>query len=378
MNAADYPAPVVFSREDIDRALAGAFITKVVYLEHPDQASAAVSRPDQPFEMEVEPGHDPVNAARSVGRPMLIVRFGGREQDPKELARQAIPGTVLLPGEKTLPRPVRPPCIPCVCVPLVDPILGPRPAEEECLHDGGDAGLKAGIGPDGKLHGLDPADAVAEYTDSQGRRHVKPSNRVCICVPRFGVLRTMIATAGFDAAFAIDAARNAVAQANVEARWPSKVAVQSMQLQAVKSKQRPSATTMEFGLHDIEQVQANAIVVGMMHGDAVVGTVLKKPQEQPDRPLVLTKSADKQAAQIGDVITFTLKYSNPGGQPITNVAVSDSLTGRLEYVSGSARSDRDATFTFQPNSASSMILRWEVNGRLFPFSRSGLLARRPH
>ena len=44
-------------------------------------------------------------------------------------------------------------------------------------------------------------------------------------------------------------------------------------------------------------------------------------------------------AQVGDVVTFFLKYSNHGGQPITNVAVSDSLTGRLEYVIGSARAD---------------------------------------
>src|SRR3954462_5600998 len=84
----------------------------------------------------------------------------------------------------------------------------------------------------------------------------------------------------------------------------------------------------------------------------------------PDRPLRLFKWADRQAAQIGDVVTFSLKYSNVGGRPITDVAVSDSLSPRLEYVPGSSQSDRDAVFTIQPNEAGSAVLRWEIGGKL--------------
>ena len=71
-------------------------------------------------------------------------------------------------------------------------------------------------------------------------------------------------------------------------------------------------------------------------------------------------------AQIGDIATFTLKYTNPGGQPINDVVVSDSLTGRLEYVLGTEKSDRDAVFTTQPNEAGSQILRWQVKSPLQP------------
>ena len=53
-------------------------------------------------------------------------------------------------------------------------------------------------------------------------------------------------------------------------------------------------------------------------------------------------------------------------EPITNVAVTDSLSGRLEYVAGSAEADRDAVFTTQENEAGSLILRWEIGGRLLP------------
>jgi uncharacterized repeat protein (TIGR01451 family) len=93
----------------------------------------------------------------------------------------------------------------------------------------------------------------------------------------------------------------------------------------------------------------------------------------PDRPLCLFKWASAQAAQVGDTVTFYLKYSNRGGRPIDDVALSDSLTGRLEYVPGSAKSDRPAVFTTQENEAGSQILRWEVNGRLLP-GQSGVVS----
>jgi len=69
---------------------------------------------------------------------------------------------------------------------------------------------------------------------------------------------------------------------------------------------------------------------------------------------------------VGDIVTFYLKYSNTGGQPITNVVVSDSLAARFEYVKGSTKTDRDALFTTQPNEAGSAVLRWEFTGTLQP------------
>jgi uncharacterized repeat protein (TIGR01451 family) len=94
--------------------------------------------------------------------------------------------------------------------------------------------------------------------------------------------------------------------------------------------------------------------------------------EVPEKPLQLCKWAEQKEYRIGDVVTFHLKYSNLGGKPITDVAVSDSLTARLEYVPGSARSDRDAVFTLQQNEAGSVIVRWEVTGTLQP-GKSGVV-----
>ena len=86
----------------------------------------------------------------------------------------------------------------------------------------------------------------------------------------------------------------------------------------------------------------------------------------PDKPLVVVKCADRGAAQVGDEVTFSIRYSNVGGRAMTDVAVSDSLSPRLEYVEGSAEADRDAVFTIQPNEAGSSVLRWEISGRLLP------------
>jgi uncharacterized repeat protein (TIGR01451 family) len=84
----------------------------------------------------------------------------------------------------------------------------------------------------------------------------------------------------------------------------------------------------------------------------------------PDRPLQLHKWADRQSGQVGDVVTMYLKVTNHGGQPINDVAVTDSLSARLEYIAGTARADRDAVFTKQENQAGSLILRWELRGQL--------------
>jgi uncharacterized repeat protein (TIGR01451 family) len=88
--------------------------------------------------------------------------------------------------------------------------------------------------------------------------------------------------------------------------------------------------------------------------------------------LLLHKSADKISAQVGDIVIFQLDYRNVGGKPITGIVVSDSLTGRLEYIPGSAKSDRHTTFTTEPNEAGSAILRWAVTGALPP-GQSGVV-----
>ena len=365
INPADYPAPITITDNDVRRALAGVLVSKVIYLENPELATPQTVKPGQALESDVPSNRDLLDLARRNGRPMVILRFGERTFTDAELAAESIPGTILLPGEQGLGRPTRPPCLPWACVNLYDPILGPRCPEEECLHDGGDVGLPAGIGPDGKLGGLDPTDTVAEFTDCKGRRAVVKSNRICICVPRFVVLRTECPLAGYDMAVNLVSTGAVQSRGLLQARVPSQETEQVNPLAAFKGRERPSGTQSTTGLLELANACTIA-AIGRIEGTNVVTAALEKPTVQCPKPLVLCKWASAKSAQIGDVVTFYLKYSNYGGTPISDIAVSDSLSGRLEYVPGSASSDRDAVFTTQANEAGSVILRWEVSGKLQP------------
>jgi hypothetical protein len=83
----DHPVPLNFTPEDVDRALQGDLITKVIVLEHPDQAIPEVSTPNLP--LEIDGGRDPLAEARVRGRPVLIIRLGGRDMPVEDLRRSS-------------------------------------------------------------------------------------------------------------------------------------------------------------------------------------------------------------------------------------------------------------------------------------------------
>ncbi len=434
LHAASYPAAVVFTAEEIDRVLHGVLLTKVIYLEDPEKAFAVSTSVDGPVELDAGRGENPLAEAMERGRPMVIVRLGSRQLEPAEMAQQTRPGLILAPNQQRLEQPPMAPYLPFGCWPVIDPIAGPRPPQEECLKDGGDHGLKAGFDNEGKLRGLDPADTVAEYKDAGGQKQLAVSNQVCICVPRFGVIRSETCLAGYETLAGLGAGKIALGQQHLDAKTPSLATEQAMPTVALGKRERPSAvittqlpgrfvclevltarhqyteteiaflTTAPHQLtaeqraelwKQIEvayQLSVHETVRGAIgvEGPAVVGrtseTQLKASLQEardfmaccnekievPEKPLQLCKWAEQKEYRIGDVVIFHLRYSNVGGKPITDVAVSDSLTARLEYVPGSARSDRDAVFTLQQNEAGSVIVRWEITGTLQP-GKSGVV-----
>jgi uncharacterized repeat protein (TIGR01451 family) len=365
------PVPIRFSSEDIDRVLAGSFLTKVYYLENTGKALGIVSKSDEPLEFEVRPGRDPLEEARTLGRPLLVVRLGERPVEREEMVLGGIAGTIHSPGDQGMAPASAPPCLPWACWPVYDPILGPRLAAEECLYDGGDDGLPAGIGPDGRLHGLDPADTVAEYSDSKGKRHVAISNRVCLFAPRYSVLRLEAAPGNYQAVTALAGSEATMGQTTLRLRQGLRENLKLAAAEAMLAEKKASETEASQGMVRIDQFAELALATGRINGIEVVGVCPPRPPG-PDRPLVLCKWSDQQAVRIGEVVTFYLKYTNQGGQPITGVVVSDSLTSRLEYVAGSNQADRDATFTTQENEAGSVVLQWAISGTLLP-GQSGMV-----
>lgn len=371
---ADYPATIPFAVEDLLRAEQGALQKRMVVLERPDQAIPRNSKAEAPIELAVAPEVSLDEEAQQRGMGLVVVYLGQRKAAEDELAASAIPGTILFPGEKTLALPAAAPQMPFACWPVLDPFLGPEhPNNFVKIPDGGDVGLPVGIDPYGRLRGLDATDTVAQYTDSKGRTKLAVSNRVGVCVPRYVLLRHESVLMTQSSLRSPGAARVAHGFALVNARNSLSEADQRLMLEQAGSKLKASGTENVVGVSVTGRMQ-NLSVAAQLKGPGSVDVSCPPPEtpEPADRPLLIIKWPDKKGANIGDLVTFTLKYTNQGGQPISSIAVTDSLATRFEYVAGSTRTDREATFTVQPNEAGSSILRWEFPGSLLP-RESGLI-----
>ena len=294
--AAAFPAPVVFTDADIEAVLAGTLVTKVVYLEAP--------RPRHPpgHQRRAGPGNPdarqrgPGGRARCAAGACSLVCMGGRLLGfAEELAHTSVYGTILLPGEHSLAPAAVPPCLLPDPRPFWDPHLGPRPMTEECVHDGGDQGEHAGLDPAGNLHGLDPEDTVAEFTDSHGRRGLTCSNRVCLCVPRFAVLRKECPLAKSETVVGIDNARLVLKQLQFEKALPSELTLQVAPLKALRGQVKPSLNVNE---------QLPGVLIGMK--------VLQAQQTRPGARGVHRPEGDPHSVPGAE----TTAPANRGGPPV--------------------------------------------------------------
>jgi uncharacterized repeat protein (TIGR01451 family) len=428
-SASCFPATIHLTPDDIEAVANGSLITKVIYLEHPDRAEPTSTKNTETLESDIPRDRDIYTEARNRGRIMLVVHLGERVPLDAELIATNVPGTILLPGEKVIGPAASPPCIPSLRKGLYDPWHGPRPLDEECLHDGGDRLAPVGFDRHGQLAGVDPEDTVAEYRDSKGRRQITCSNRVCLCVPRFVALRKECPLARSEGVVGPVDRMQAKGGALLEERVPSLTTSKIEHLKRFDGRVRPSTNVNVEGLVKItalkvlqareinmgpveavgtkrvllltekqkaevvkqlelvkqfskvvhlaghEQIEHTSVTARVKGGpETITATVAVRDLTvcchetpiPPEKPLVLIKCADRACAKPGEIVTFTIRYSNVGGRPITDVAVADSLSGRLEYVPGSTESDRDAVFTAQDNEAGSQLLRWEITGTLLP------------
>jgi uncharacterized repeat protein (TIGR01451 family) len=383
LSGAGFPAPVVITEDDIQKALAGVLVTKVIYLEHPERAAPAATTPDQPLETTLTPDRDLLTEAHERGRPVMVLRLGQLQLTPQDLAASSVWGTVLFPGEHVLGNPTAPPMLPWACFPWYDPIVGPRGPEEEWIHNGcinppaprylaNGRPQRPGLDNEGVLQGLNPEDTVAEFRDSRGRKGLTCSNRVCLFVPRFGVLRTETGWGRYDSVVAVADRREVRGGEQVAIRVPSLTTRQVNFAVAMGQRSRASVNEEIVRTMVEGRVEGGPLVASESVQTRDVTSTPVEPPRPPERPLCLKKDVDKHTGQPGEVVTFTLTYHNGGGLPITDVAVVDSLSGRLEYVPDSAQSDRHAVFTIQPNEAGSMLLRWQVSGKLLP-GESGVI-----
>jgi uncharacterized repeat protein (TIGR01451 family) len=294
-------------------------------------------------------------------------------------------------------------------------IAGPWPPDEYVC-DGGNAGPPVRVGRQYDVHGLGVEDTVAHFDTLEGQTLVEPSNRVCLYSPRFGAVRQVVGVE-------IDQQRDRATDVHLPSRLAAPTTSQQLGLsgqkvqpvaglgmhpaEALRMRQGDGALSSRIGPNGFDNAyrsyenvavirqgifieaeapflakgvqaavawshdQAVQIILDHQAANALAST--RKLQETytvgslPAQPrLRLVKVASTPFAEPGDEVAFTLRFDNVGNQPIGNVTILDSLSGRLEYVAGSAQCSRKAQFSTRPNEGDSVLVRCELSDPLPP------------
>ena len=77
----EFPVPLHITNEEIELAISGRLVTRVVYLEQPNLAAPVDAQSPEEIRT-VEPSVNLFKEADIVGRPMLIMRLGSRTPSP--------------------------------------------------------------------------------------------------------------------------------------------------------------------------------------------------------------------------------------------------------------------------------------------------------
>lgn len=422
-----YPIRVVFTDEELwDVVDHGRLVTKVIYLEDPEQALPLKLSKDRIPVVDVNPAEDPVRVAAALGRVVAIVRLGGRRPTIEEInagdaGDLGLDRILAVSGGRCPYTCGNDPCqLPSdpACPPL-EPGQRPLLPRDEYLCDGGDRGTKAGVGPGGAIRGIDPRDAVIRFDvgmDGYNDPKILPTNRVCIYAPRFAEIRVSTGTIenveihglnlntltqrvaqaektddirrlvqnqapemARDRRRAQDARSKSFAGESSEVRGAMgyvdvrqvKIGSQAQAAQTEKLRQAPVVARDKVKLVGIKTVEA-PVVADLVQGTAEA--VRSQPtlemtgvETPPNRPgLAVVKRVDVTEAEPGDTVTYAIAYRNMGNTPIRSVSIVDSLLPRLEYVAGSAKGPKGSDFSVGENIAGSTELRWDLKETIPP------------
>lgn len=423
--AARFPVVVDLNADDIQAALDGNFVVKVVYLEDPEASRTLTHDGQKQPTFELAPGSDLLSTADLMGRPMVLVRIGSRLPEAHEVASpQAGPPIALLPPTTDQPSTAtvkwnqdaadRDPS-------YVPQMIAPQAGHagmwnSEHIFDGGDRSVRAlvGTGNNWEVSGLETEDTVGHFDTLDGQRLVVASNRVAIYSPRFGAVRQILnvaqtvreiptlstastlphqvegsktlasTTAQFDQlrqmrdAKAAQGVRQRMAPtwtigqlATTETSGTNAVAslvslVQQSELSNTQKAMLAKGRQAAIAWTSVEGVQ----VIADFQSAQIVMNVDKadeiveshSPNQRPK--LKVVKLASRDAAEQGDVVDFVLRFENVGDQTIGNVTILDNLPDRLEYVAESASCDLACQFYTQADDQGSTILRWDIKDPL--------------
>lgn len=310
-------------------------------------------------------------------------------------------------------------------MPIVDVMNQPSPQlyPDEYLCDGGDREIPVHYYEDTR-QGLDTEDTVAEFTDHKGKERTSKSNKVCVYAPRFASVRSVSLPHEEGTVVEVAKAENTAGGNEFHTRLSPTLRNKNAAVAGVRMRSRASGLDNEVvqdvriqrqrpHMHDkvlnlfqdlvfiqsgtLEQgdmarlglgiksaqfwskeqypvIQAKAIKANIGQSEITASAITVVDDLKSDKPgnLRIVKVADKETAEVGEIVTFTIRYDNLGPNEVTSVRIVDNLTPRLEYVEDSATSDRAGKLVVQDNGEGSLVLIWEFDDNL-PANTGGVV-----
>ncbi len=284
---------------------------------------------------------------------------------------------------------------------------------DEHLLDGGDRAHPIHLDDYGYA-GLETEDTFAEYSDHTGDKHIKPTNEVMIYSPRFGSVRAIhkplagVEIAKLSANYRAERTggmRKRIATAHHGQRvGTDRIRVRSrlsgldtdsghsgLSERTVISEHNKitntyidKVTTFFGGFNQLDKaeiaagIQAaitwtrdeNPIITAStaaamdIKASFIASEIVGLDDQKTKGHLKIIKMANKKTAVRGDIVKFTIHFTNLGDRELKNIRIIDNLTPRLEYISESASSELEGRLDVYDNAEGSLVLTFEISEEL--------------
>lgn len=300
--------------------------------------------------------------------------------------------------------------------PGIQPSNGGQWPQDEFIADGGMGPKGVKVHDDFSVSGLEPENTIVHFDTIDGKVGVEASNRVEIYAPKFRAVRQVIYAGinenvqkpiGYDGTqLAVNQQRNVgemqskrhLAYGENIAAQPGEQFIGKFTAGEASNRRQMMIADKSFRAYEnlkiiktgvMDRAEAGLLAESIRRAAswgftsnpqvaidytrvmAVVkeegpGVVYQLDKDTNNPKVRIVKIASVEDARPGDHIEFTIRFDNIGDEPVGNVTILDSLTGRLEYAEGSAQCSKKGAFMTEPNKAGSLVLRWEIDDPLEP------------
>ena len=287
---------------------------------------------------------------------------------------------------------------------------------DEYVYDGGDRNAPAAM-HGSQRSGLDTEDTVAAFTDHTGTDRTAASNRVAVYAPRFGSIRTVTHLQADTKVDRAAGSKENITIGNLKTGNAAQENVHDTVLYGLDRRQRVdgmkgSTPPMQARRTDaanqnrkvdeghegraysgadtlnrndgiiLAQQMQNAtiwtrdefpVIIGTTTNSSEISAKFKvqqavgvEDQRQTKGNIHIVKLADRDEAQSGETVIFTIRFENTGDFDVYDVRIVDNLTTRLDYISGTAQIDPEhpGEVSVEPNGEGSSILTFTLDNPL--------------